>query len=61
MSTTSTIPRVMHVVPLPLLETDDRFFLLDRVEDRFSVKCQLDSLGYSGTGLTLEYIGRGVQ
>lgn len=41
MSTRTTIPRVIHVVPLPLLETDDRFFLLERVEDRFSGKTQL--------------------
>lgn len=34
--TSSTIPKVIHVVPLPLLDTADKFFLLDRVDDRFS-------------------------
>jgi hypothetical protein len=34
--TSSTTPRVMQVVPFPLLETLDKFFLDDRVPARFS-------------------------
>ena len=40
--TSNTIPRVIHVVPFPLLDTLERCFFETFVPARFSAICQLD-------------------